>query len=244
MPRVDPFVGIKLYHGSSSLSRVLAEGVVMPSRRPEPFPNVASAIEAHRAWTSKHRLGPGETWEDVAPKEHKAWVDAALIPMRGFSYATSIFRLAKGYARGADGGVVEVQPLGDLSLDEDWLGCVVAFVYSECSDCDFETRGSAASFDRWARELPKLLSAKVEREIKDGLEYAHHEIDFDDYCALPMRAVVGKTAFVDLERSGRGAAERRAWLAEGLGFSTQFAHRGPLRVVGAADHSYGKRRRF
>jgi hypothetical protein len=229
---------MKLYHGTPNRAQVLATGVVRPSDRPEPFPDVTAAVEAYRKLVRHWRRRwphPAEPYRHLDPDGYGNWEVAALTPMQGFAYATTARNTAARYAadrhRGADPGVVLVEADPALLLpDEDWIGCVAASLFDDCADCDMEIRQDAdeAAYEDWAAVLPELVNAGTVDEIAAEIDFIRYEIDWDTFCALPMQAVLGRTIIRDVGRSSRGAR----WLREGLAFADRFAHRGPLPVVG------------
>jgi len=230
---------MRLYHGTPNLARVLKAGVVRPSDKPEPLPDLPATLAAYRRLLARwERIWPNPTepWQQLDPDGFGDWLDVAIIPMQGFAYATTDWTLAQRYAgrrrTQPDPGVVlvEADP-AKLLPDEDWIGCVVAAAFTDCADCDQDIRGDLAAYHAWAAELPGLVSAPVQEEIAAELDFIQNEIDWDTFCTLPLQAVIGRTVIRDVGRSKRGLA----WLRAGLAFADRFAHQGPLRVIAVVD---------
>ena len=230
---------MRLYHGTPNLTRVLKAGVVKPSLKPEPLPDLAATLAAYRqllaGWLRRWPRPP-EPWQQLDPEGFGDWLEAAIIPMRGFAYATTDLVIARRYAgrRRVENNLgvvlVEADPR-KLLPDEDWIGCVAAYAFTDCSDCDLDIRGDQAAYAAWAAELPDLVSMELQEEISAELEFIQTEIDYDGFCTLPLQAVLGRTVIRDVGPSTRGAA----WLRAGLAFTDRFAHRGPMPVIDVVD---------
>lgn len=237
VPRRVTLAGVQLYHGTPNLARVLKAGVVRPSTAPEPLPDLAATLAAYRkllaGWLRRWPKSP-EAWQWLDVQGHRGWVDAAVIPMRGYAYATTNLATAQRYAgrlgQGRDPGVVLVAAdPRKLLPDEDWIGCVAAAAFSDCSDCDLDIRGDQAAYDVWAVDLPGLVSPALQAQIHAERDFIQAEIDWDEFCTLPLQAVIGRTVIRAVGRTPRGLA----WLRAGLEFADRFAHQGALRVIAA-----------
>lgn len=227
---------MRLYHGTPNLTRVLKAGVVQPSRKPEPLPDLTTALAAYRKMLAgwlRRWPEPAEPWQQLDPGGYGDWLDAAITPMQGHAYATTDLVIARKYAERRraerDPGVVlvEADPR-KLLPDEDWIGCVAAYAFTDCTDCDQDIRGDLAAYDAWAAKLPSLVRQALVDEISAELDFIQTEIDWDGFCTLPLQAVIGRTVIRDLARSARG----HAWLRAGLEFADRFAHQGPMPVLG------------
>lgn len=231
---------LKLYHGTPNLARVLKAGGVKPSNKPEPLPDLASTLDAYRELLASWRRrwpDPPEPWYILDRDRYGGWVDATLIPMRNFAYATTRIGIARIYARmgksNPDSGVVEVVVDADKLLpDEDWIGCVAAYAFTDCSDCNLDVRGNEAAYDAWAAALPRFVSPALIEEVSAEREFIETEIDYDGFCALPMSAVLGRTVIRDASQTEPGLR----WLHAGLAFTDRFAHLGPMQVVGVVPN--------
>lgn len=224
----------RLYHGTPNVAAVLRAGVVLPSKRKEVMPTLMEAVDQYKKIIRKYKgkAKGQETWADVAPDEIADWKEDALIPMRGYAYATinqPIAALYSGRWRGsADPGVVEVTfTSDDVIPDEDWIGCVAAYNLTMCSDCDMQIVGDPDAYEHWATRLRGLLNKNFLKKFDALWEFVENEIDWDGFCALPLSAILGRTVIRDIQRTERG----QDWLLEGLEFTDRFAHKGPLKVV-------------
>jgi hypothetical protein len=230
---------VRLYHGTPNLARVLRAGIVKPSDKPEPLPDLTAALGAYRTLLAKWLRrwpDPSEPWQQLDVRGYGNWLDVAIVPMRRFAYATTKLSTAQIYAgrkrTNRDPGVVEVEAdPAKLLPDEDWIGCVAAYALTDCSDCDLDIRGDEAAYDAWAAELPNLVSPAVQEEVSAELEFIQTEIDYDGFCTLPLQAVLGRTVIRDVGRSKRGVG----WLRAGLQFADRFAHLGAMPIVGVID---------
>lgn len=231
---------MQLYHGTPNLARVLKAGVVQPSHKPESLPDLTTALAAYRKllgrWLRRWP-NPSEPWQELDPQGYGDWLEAAIIPMQRFAYATTQLETARRYAerqrRSTSPGIVRVEAdPAKLLPDEDWIGCVAAYAFTDCGDCDMEIRGDEAAYDAWAAELPTLVHPTLIELISAELEFIEQEIDWDSFCTLPLQAVMGRTVIRDLMRSARG----QVWLRAGLEFTDRFAHLGPMPVIHAVRY--------
>jgi len=138
-----------LLHGTKACKQVVRAGFVRPSTVREIAPTLADALRYRERLYSEagftkiaKKLGVDVDHDTVHEEAMVTWDHDVLIPMRGYSYATSDLKTAKHYAGVrlppfGDGRywknacVLQVEPMksdADILPDEDWVGAMlVAF---------------------------------------------------------------------------------------------------------------------
>jgi hypothetical protein len=234
---------VRLFHGTTNLEGVLRIGQVKPSIQTEDVKGVTSCIRwyrtlqdeaAGRAEVDGHLDSPEEYVEGATAD----WENMCLIPMHGFSYASTDLAVARFYASdgASKGGVVEVVPTSGIVVpDEDWMGmlCVKVPPVTELlgihgDGSNLMVRGDPAEFLDWTSRLAGLLNRDFLTRISAEYHVVSDEISFGGFDMAALRASLGKTILREAMRTPTG----QRWLIDGLQFATEVAHHGPLEVVG------------
>jgi len=223
------------YHGTQACRQILRAGQIVASTRREIAPELEDVVALRaRLLLTLREPDDAAGWDDLYDAELaeilEQWAAAALVPMRGFAYATVDPRTGANYAGWSEalGCVFEVAPvLGALVVpDEDWLGCVAGQALFDIPCVEVRPR-QQRGFADWWRQLPALVTSVRFAELDAAMGQVIDEIDETGLGPTEIRAGLGRSVIRHLRKTGAG----REWLTEGVRYATEIAHEGPLRVL-------------